>query len=523
MKQIFVLIVLLGIYSSRSTALAQDVVKGIVYEDNNENNRRDRNEKGIAGVGVSNGVEVVATNEKGEYELPATDDAIIFVIKPAGYAAPLNEFNLPRFYYIHKPEGSPKLKYKGVEPTGDIPRNVNFPLFPRAQKDTFKILAFGDPQPYTAEEVDFFDRGIVSEVAGISGVEFGISLGDLVGDNLDLFDPYKRAVSRVGTPWYNVLGNHDLNFDGETDPVSDETFERHFGPSTYSFNHGMTHFIILDDVLYPDPRDGRGYFGGLREDQLIFIENDLKLTPKDRLIVIAAHIPLSEGFREADRLKLFELLKDYPHTLSLSAHTHIQNQEFFDKETGWLQEEPHHHYNVGTTSGDWYSGTLNEAGIPVSTMRDGTPKGYAFLTLNGNRYEIDYKVAGQPAEYRFNIFAPKVVEQNKGTSAGIYVNYFQGGIYDTLFVRIDDGEWRRMNRVADYDPAYLHLLHKWDHTEELLSGRRPSNPARCSHLWRAPVPTRLDEGERTIEVKVVDQFGRTFMQTSAYRIAVRKK
>ncbi len=262
-------------------------------------------------MAVSNGLDVVQTNAEGEYELPASDDQIIFVIKPAGYQLPVNEFNLPQFYAIHKPQGSPNLKYKGSEPTGKLPRSVDFALIPSEVKTDFQMLVFGDPQPYTQQEIDFFARGIVSELEQVQGVDLGLSLGDLVGDDLDLFDPYKRAVASIGIPWFNVMGNHDMNYDGEADHLADETFETHFGPANFSFNHGQVHFIVLDDILYPDPRDGRGYWGGFREDQLQFIENDLQFVPKDHLVVLAFHIPISEpdggdSFRDEDRNRLFD-------------------------------------------------------------------------------------------------------------------------------------------------------------------------------------------------------------------------
>src|SRR5690606_21381959 len=157
------------------------------------------------------------------------------------------------------------------------------------------------------------------------------------------------------------------------------------------------------------------------KDQLEFVANDLKFVSKDKLIVIAFHIPIgqagdNEGFREDDRNQLFELLADFPNTLSLSAHTHNHTQRFFHKKDGWKQENAHHHYNVGTTSGNWYSGELNEQGIPVSTMSDGTPKGYAFINFRGNQYDVDYKVAGKSKEYQIEISAPKVVQHDLKTS-----------------------------------------------------------------------------------------------------------
>src|SRR5690606_3143873 len=123
------------------------------------------------------------------------------------------------------------------------------------------------------------------------------------------------------------MGNHDMYYDAKIDEHSDDTYEANFGPNNFSFNYGKVHFIVLDNVLYPDPRDGKGYWGGFREDQLKFVENNLKFVPKDHLIVLAFHIPLvdnnTEWFKVEDRERLFDLLKDYPNTLSMSAHTHI--------------------------------------------------------------------------------------------------------------------------------------------------------------------------------------------------------
>ena len=241
---------------------------------------------------------------------------------------------------------------------------------------------------------------------------------------------------------------------------------------------------------------------------------------------MAFHIPILElegddSFRDEDRNKLFELLKDYPHTLSLSAHTHFQGQFFIDRKAGWLQNKPHHHFNVAASCGDWYSGLFDENGVPASTMRDGTPKGYVYMTFSGNQYKARYKVAGQSDDYQIAIYAPKVVAQNQRTSAGIYANFFMGSPTDTVMVRIDNGEWMPMYLLYDYDPSYLHLLHEWDFAQILPEGRRPSNPDRCAHLWRSRIPVNLPEGEHTIEVKATDLYGQTFTGKSMYKIVKR--
>lgn len=506
-----------------TSSIAQQTARGYVFADLNKNSVMDKKEKGIPDVAVSNGTDVVLTDKDGLFQLPAGVDNIFFVIKPSGYNFPVNELNQPQFFYIHKPAGSPVLKYNGVPATGSLPQLIHFPLIPSVNADTFRILVFGDPQPYNEKEVDYFYMGIVKEVENVKNVEFGLSLGDLVGDDLDLFIPYKTAVGKAGIPWYNIMGNHDMNFDVSSDSLSDESFEQHFGPSTYAFNHGKVHFIILDNILYPDPRDNKGYWGGFRPDQLEFLRNDLKFVPKDHLVVLAFHIPISEregwnSFRAPDREQLFQILKDFPFTLSLSAHTHFQSQDYFTLADGWLQQKPHHHFNVGASCGDWYSGMPDQNGVPVSTMRDGTPKGYVYLNFTGNQYTFDYKVAGQPADYQLSIYHPKVVRSNQSTSAQIVANFFIGTKTDSLFYRVNEGNWVAMQYMESFDPMYMKMLFDYDFAEEPLPGRRPSNPDLCNHLWFARVPVKLEPGTYELEIKAIDMFGREHRQKTQYRV-----
>ena len=500
-------------------AAVQPFITGQVYEDVNRNGKRDGKDRGIAQVCVSNGTAVVLTDASGKYRLPATDDCIVFVIKPAGYQAPLNEFNLPQTYYIHKPAGSPDSFYKGVKPTGALPASVDFALYKYNEPEAFTALLFGDTQPYNEREMEYLEKGIVAEARNAPDVSFGITLGDLVGDRLDLHPLYKQAIKRMGVPWYNVTGNHDMNYDAKDDRFSDETFEANFGPDNYAFNYGKAHFIVLDNVLYPHPVTGRGYWGGLRDDQLAFVGNDLAHVPHDRLIIVAMHIPLidpedEEAFRDADRQALYRLLNDYPNVLFLSAHTHVQMQHLIEND----RERPIHEYNAGTVCGDWYSGILNEKGLPVSTMRDGTPAGYAFLRIDGNRYVLDYKVPGKPDDYQISLYHPKVVPFRQTTTASIYADFFMGSPTDTVECRIDGGKWQRMQRVEEFDPAYYRYVQDWDVLEHLVPGRRPSDPAVCTHLWKIRIPTTPPAGKHRIEVRAKDRFNRFHTAESVYLI-----
>ncbi len=497
------------------TLSAQQKATGFVFEDANKNGIKDKKERGIPNVGVSNGVEVVKTDAHGKYSLPINDDQAIFVIKPSGYQTKIKENQLPAYYYLHKPNGSPAdFKYKGVAPTGTLPKEINFPLTAQNEQSDFQILVFGDPQAYNLKEMDYFKRGIIDEVKrNKKQAVFGISLGDLVGDDLSLQPHYINAVKELGLPWYNVMGNHDMNYDAKEDQFSDETFELNFGPANYAFNYGKVHFIVLDDILYPDPRDGKGYWGGFRKEQLDFVENDLKLLSPDQLVVLAFHIQLKpenaadDHFRMEDRQRLFDLLKPFKNVLMMSAHTHKQSQLFYGKQEGWEGIQPLHEYNAGTTSGDWYSGKADEIGVPQSTMRDGTYRGYSFVNFSGNQYKIQYKAAGKPEDFQINLQLPKAVPFKKNTSARMVANFFMGDSETVLEYRIDQGSWKKMQYQEVIDPAYFGTLIEWDQSPELFDGRRPNYPENSRHIWTAAFPKDLDLGTHEVDVRVTDRYG----------------
>lgn len=156
-------------------------------------------------------------------------------------------------------------------------------------------------------------------------------------------------------------------------------------------------------------------------------------------------------------------------------------------------------------------------------MRDGTPKGYAFLNVKGNNYAIDYKVAGQPDDYQIKIYHPKVVALGRNTAAAIYANFFMGHQGNKVMYRVDQGEWKPMVYEEAADPDFIQSLGRWDNADELMAGRRPSGAEKSTHLWKGSIPVKLDAGEHNIEVKAEDMFGRIFTQKSSYRLEAAKE
>ena len=451
------------------------------------------------------GGDVVTTDEAGRYEIPIDDDTIIFVIKPRGWRTPLSKTNLPQFYYIHKPNGSPKAEFAGVAPTGPLPESIDFPLYPQNEPDKYKAIIFGDTQTHNQEEIEYLAHDIIEELVGTDAA-IGFTLGDIVANNLSCFEPVAEAVSTLGVPWHNVIGNHDTNFDAKKVPHSDESFERVFGPSCYSFDYGPTHFILLHDIeVYDDPKTGEvKWRAGLGEKQLEFIKNDLAGVPEEKLVVLMMHIPL---VNVNDRQSVYRLIENRPYCISLSGHTHSHEHRFLDQKDGWNGPKPHHHIIHGTACGCWWHGCPDERGIPHTTMGDGVPNGYSIITFDGNKYTQEYKVAGRSEDYQMQIHAPGSIPANEAANTKILANVFNSSPRSTVKMRIDDGKWVGMKQERLLDPAHC----KSREIDEKLKDKPwldLSNTFPSTHIWTAMLPADLSEGVHLIKVETIDMNGK---------------
>jgi hypothetical protein len=493
----------------------QQIATGYVFHDRNGNGVRDAGEEGLRGVKVSNQRDIVVTDANGRWQLPHDDDTIFFVIKPRNWMTPVDELNLPRFYYIHKPHGSPELRFGGVAPTGPIPASIDFPLRPQREPNRFRAIFFGDPQPRDVREVEYLKRDIIEDLVGVDAA-FGVTLGDIVFDDLNVFQPLNEAIALIGIPWYNVLGNHDINFDAREDKYANETFERVYGPSYYSFDYGPTHFIVLDDVRWSGRTESdRGrYRGGLGKEQLEFVKNDLAMIPKTQLVVLMMHIPLVDV---EDRHELYRLIEQRPYALSVSAHAHYQEHRFIKRADGWEGPEPHHHVINVTTSGSWWQGAPDERGIPHTTMRDGAPNGYSIFTFDGHRYSIEFRAARRPASYQMLIHAPEAVASSDSRGTVVQANVFGGSERSRVEMRVgEQGRWMEMRQVAKPDPAYV-LMHERDRA--LTAPFRPlPGPINSPHLWEGRIPIALEKGTHPIYVRTVDMFGQEYTQMRSIRV-----
>jgi hypothetical protein len=516
---------------------AKETVTGTVFESRSGARARQAGDPGIAGVLVSNGREVVRTGADGRYRLPIEDGMAVFVIKPTDYAVPLDEeTKLPRFSYIHQPQGTPAaldLLYRGLAPSGPLPQSVDFALIKRPEPRRFEALLFADPQPESHAEIDFIRDDVVSGLNGANAA-FGITAGDIMFDDLSLYPRYNRIVGQIGCPWWNLPGNHDLNFEAPNSRYSRETYKRVFGANYYAFEYGDVLFLMLDNVDYlgADPQKPRragkyrGLFGGR---QLDFVASVLKETPETRLIAAFMHIPLRNyltpddpSTNTGDRDEFLRLLSGRK-AVSFSGHTHTTEHHYFGPADGFFGTAPHHHHILTTVSGSWWSGPLDRRGIASADSRDGTPHGFHILSIDNGGCTTRFVPANEPngrqmrisidAEFHFGrdlfrdfrpgqLLTPQLSKDELG-GAKLVVNVFDGGPRTAVTYRIGAIGPLPMQPERRTDPFI----------EEVYGRNRETikpwvKPEPSSHIWVARLPSSLEPGAHAIEVEAIDEYGR---------------
>ncbi|MFC7300315.1 calcineurin-like phosphoesterase C-terminal domain-containing protein [Cognatiluteimonas weifangensis] len=521
-----------------AAAATQAQVRGTVFEDANGNGTREPGEAGIAGVVLSNGRRIVRSGADGGYAIAARPDDVVFAIKPADRRFGMRANGLPAFWF----------DLRSAAPSGAAPGPVALPdlrfdvaLSPRRKPHgPLQVLLFTDPQVKSLVDVDYYRRDIVEPLRG-TGAALGLTLGDLVNDVPALYPALDAATAALGVPWLHVAGNHDVDPDAGDDVTSLRAFHAGYGPDTVAWEEPGATFIGLDDVIAM-PGRSPAYVGGLREDQFAFLEAYLPTLRKDRLLVLGAHIPFFDTaapgapptFRPADRTRLFALLRDFPHVLLLSGHTHNQQHVFHDAGDGWHGARPLHEYNLGAACGGYWSGVGDAAGIPDSVMSDGTPNGYAVLTVAGHGdYALAWHNARDATDTQVGLWAPKVLRRGAYPAWGVYANVYMGfesrgfesrGLdgagtdRSRIEYRIDDGAWQPMRKVLQPDPRLLAENARDDLADALRGYDRAVEATPSPHLWRGTLPTDLALGQHRIEVRYFDPWRGEQRASTGYRL-----
>lgn len=469
-------------------------------------------DKPLQGVAVSNGRDIVMTDSHGRYALDVDDHTIIFVIKPQNWAVPVDDLNIPRFYYIHSPEGASGEKFGGLDPTPPLPDQVDFPLYPEDEPDRFEVIVFADTQSRNEKELSFLTRDAIEELAGTDAA-FGVTLGDLVFDDLDLFEPMNQIIAQIGIPWRHMIGNHDLDFSAGNNTAARGAYYKHYGPSYYSFEYGPAHFIVLDNARFMirESDNHRYYRPELDADQLAFVENELARIDKNKLLVVMKHIPWDDrGWNMEQRNKLMGLLSEHPNALSLGAHWHRHYHSFLGTDYGFTGDAPHHMISFGAVCGAWWRGMPDEYGIPHAMMTDGTPAGYGILQVNGTEARLHWQPSRRRADFQMHIGAPDIIASGETEGLIVSANIFNALPDASVQMRIGSkGQWIEMERSPAPDPVKAVLSER----EKQITAQLDEIPwmesrgaGNSPKLWQAKLPGTLKPGTWLIEVRSEDRW-----------------
>ncbi|MGY4719018.1 calcineurin-like phosphoesterase C-terminal domain-containing protein [Naumannella huperziae] len=543
----------------RGGAANPRTIKGTVFDDTNLDSRRNANEPGIAGVTVSNGREVVTTDRNGRYSLPVFDNMTVFVTQPAGWQVPVDEFQFAQFSYNHLPEGSPPLKYGGIAPTGPVPKALNFPL---AKSDATALSEqscpiASDTQVYNMLQVGYARDGAVADLAqrrdyGGCGI---LMLGDNVGDDLSLYPALKDIYRESNGPIRAAMGNHDMDYDAPDPSHRVDTFREKIGPSYFSYDVGQTHFVVLDSIEFPLTPGSRKYAEKVDQRQLDWLAKDLAKVPADRKVVLATHAPLVDHRQVVlDNAKeVYDVLGDREVTV-IGGHTHtLESLLPGDRRAEWaeagIEELPQHQLIAGAVSGDWYSGGLDEQGLPYAFMVDGARPGVMTLDIDGTELRERYTVRGEADDLQLalgvnsprwrewaeqtkawrdggkkgdapNLGDPRAVPADQLDETWLTADFYAGSTAAKIEVSVDGGDAVAAKHTQ---PGKGEALNQgWEYSDPFAATRNlltsGSITQASGHLWRLPLSSDLEPGTHSAKVVATDAYGRQFTDTIRFTV-----
>ncbi len=304
--------------------------------------------KGIQNVVVSDGYSFTTTDKDGFYRIDASDKAhFIYIATPSGYMAKCNQ-GTPLFYkalnennhdFIIYNYGIPNGRYVMAAVADTQPRGEQ--AFDRLENEGFKDLKETAKQ-YTNDNVPFF----------------GVFLGDILWDNLDMYARMKQLIQQLNIPIYPVIGNHDHDQFVSDDDASAHLYRAAFGPTYYAFNAGNDYYLVLDDIIY---KGNRMYDVGFTDEQLNWVKEYLNFVPKGAHLFVCMHAPAhfyDPNYKIEKIAELLDLFKEFNVDI-LSGHTHAQCNYQIRKNV--------REYNIASIGGEcWlWDSTYNKDGCPI--------------------------------------------------------------------------------------------------------------------------------------------------------------
>ncbi|ROQ78096.1 outer membrane protein assembly factor BamB [Streptomyces sp. CEV 2-1] len=268
------------------TAPATVTVEGTVFKDSNGNGRRDKGERAMPGVDVTDGAVWTTTGADGSYSLAIDPDRretdIVSIVSPDGYTPALRKDYIPQFF--HK---VPETGGNGVDFALVPDRNASDPSETWVMNSDPEISNVADAQARTALPQW---TGQVQAMSEVDGATMQIATGDLTVTDYaaeprrqGAFDLFSKGLEqgRLGHPFYPVMGNHDFGGTATSQGYagSMEYYRRNLAPEWYSFDRNGRHIVVLED----------NYDASGLKPQLEWLRRDLAQHAVGKQVLVFAH------------------------------------------------------------------------------------------------------------------------------------------------------------------------------------------------------------------------------------------
>ena len=509
------------------------------------------NGKGVAGVVVSDGLNVVKTNAKGAYALPTDltkpQSQFVHISIPSGYEVE-REGNRPLFYGVINREA------KGVQ-------TFNFKLT-KVDQSSYTLLAIADSHVCggvnSAGRVDDREQycdvvvpALNKQIAAHNNPVYICALGDMSQPKpRRLVREGKQGYSlnnymedtKVDRPIFNVIGNHDHNhapkgtyFNDETVYQSRRDFNNDLGPAYYSFNIGREHYVVIDNTFVltkdsgptNDPNATKGYMYRLCNYQHEWLAADMAAVDAKSIdrVVLLAHCGLFGYGAKKQQYDLERLLDNFKgfEVVALIGHHHADHSI----KKMW-NDKPLYQFMHPSAAGTTWHSLLNSEGTPAAIVkydfkdnnltRTYIPYG-EFETLNYRVYDNRNHKYNHKITVRTGLKNSHAAELNEAShkdKGAILVNIWNA--YTCTFTESTGGTGIVTQRL--FDPAFRDWY--WDtlnksFNEELPVGYRLKRsdwqrPKRNHHLWQY-VPA---DQNATVHVVAKDAFGNIVAEFDAH-------
>ncbi|CAN5451451.1 hypothetical protein BH23VER1_BH23VER1_04010 [soil metagenome] len=345
----------------------QHPVVGRVYLDGNGNGQFDTGEEALAGVAVSDMLDVVLTDESGHYHLP-------------------NDGRNAVFAFVHQPDNvqqSGQGFFHRLPNGGEAAERYDFALRPGPAADPaggVRFVQLTDSHVRSVTDRNYMMEA-TSEIYAMSPPpDFVVATGDLVDWGTDeQFGNYVAGMQSPTIPYFNVFGNHEL-----TNSPGIHVYHQHIGPDYYSFERGGILFLALNSVV-PSPR------------QDAWRNQTLGRLAKGRPMVVLQHYPpyLQQLERYA-RLGVTSVFSGHWHSEKEMEHAGVQSVNSPSFIMGGIDASPAgfkvvHMTADGKADTEWRYGFQNER-LTVVSPAEGSPVSSSYFPILVNAYDTSKEV-----------------------------------------------------------------------------------------------------------------------------------